>query len=130
MYYFGQRSQQKIRTLHPDLKLLVYRGIKLFDFSVVWGYRDEKTQNALFLAGDSQLQWDKSQHNKTPSLAFDADPFPIDYENLKRYYFMAGIFKGIASEIGIKLRWGGDWNSNNIFRDNKFNDLGHFEIIE
>ncbi len=130
MYYFGSNSQQKIRTLHDDLKLVVYRGIKLFDFSVTWGHRDEKTQNALYLAGSSQLPWDKSTHNKIPSLGFDADPFPTDYNNLKRYYYMAGIFMGIASDLGIVLRWGGDWNRNNIFSDNNFNDLGHFELVE
>lgn len=130
MYYFSENSQQKIQTIHADLKLIVLRGIKVFDFSITSGYRDKKTQNALFLVGKSQLEYPKSKHNHEPALAFDADPYPIDYKDLNRYYFMAGLFKGIASELNIKLRWGGDWNSNNDFKDNKFNDLGHFELVE
>ena len=42
---------------------------------------------------------------------------------------MAGFVMGIANTVGIKLRWGGDWDKDTELKDNKFNDLGHFEII-
>jgi peptidoglycan L-alanyl-D-glutamate endopeptidase CwlK len=30
---------------------------------------------------------------------------------------------------GILLRWGGDWNMDGRTTDNKFDDLGHFELV-
>ncbi len=33
--------------------------------------------------------------------------------NFYRFYFFAGIVKGIAWELGIGVRWGGDWDSDN-----------------
>jgi len=35
---------------------------------------------------------------------------------------------GVASQMGIKIRWGGDWDSDGSVCDNKFNDLVHFEL--
>jgi peptidoglycan L-alanyl-D-glutamate endopeptidase CwlK len=35
---------------------------------------------------------------------------------------------GIASGLGIKLRWGGNWNGDFNLKDNKFQDIGHFEV--
>ena len=32
--------------------------------------------------------------------------------------------------MNIKIRWGGDWDSDNIMKDQTFNDLPHFEIID
>ena len=31
--------------------------------------------------------------------------------------------------MGIKIRWGGDWDSDTQVNDNKFDDLVHFEEI-
>lgn len=45
-----------------------------------------------------------------------------------RFYIQAGILMTAASSIGVKLRWGGDWNSNGNLVDQSFNDLPHFEL--
>ena len=37
---------------------------------------------------------------------------------------------GRAVELGIRLRWGGDWDGDNELRDQTFNDLVHFEVID
>ena len=37
---------------------------------------------------------------------------------------------GIASQMGLNIRWGGDWNQDTKTKDNKFDDLVHFEIKE
>jgi hypothetical protein len=42
--------------------------------------------------------------------------------------YFAGYVKGIAMMLGIPIRWGGDWNSNNDLKDNNFDDLPHFEL--
>jgi hypothetical protein len=30
--------------------------------------------------------------------------------------------------MNIKIRWGGDWDSDNIMKDQTFNDLPHFQL--
>ena len=42
----------------------------------------------------------------------------------------AGFVLGVAHEMGIPIRWGGDWNGNWDTADNNFDDFWHFEIIE
>ena len=61
-------------------------------------------------------------------MALDAAPCPIDWEDAKRFYLFAGFVLGIARQLGIKLRWGGDWDGDFTWRDQKFHDLVHFEI--
>jgi len=36
---------------------------------------------------------------------------------------------GIAHRRGIKLRWGGDWDRDLDFSDQRFYDLYHFELV-
>jgi len=67
-------------------------------------------------------------HNHHPSLAVDVAPYPIDWENTNRFFYLAGLVEGIAAMMGVKVRFGGDWDSDKDFSDQKFNDLVHFEI--
>ena len=51
-------------------------------------------------------------------------------ENLKRWHLFAGRVLGIAAAFGIQLRWGGDWDRDHRFQDQRFDDYPHFEIVE
>ena len=42
--------------------------------------------------------------------------------------FFGGLVTGLAKQKGIPLRWGGDWDGDNNFKDNRFDDLVHFEL--
>ncbi len=35
-----------------------------------------------------------------------------------------------AHDLGIELRWGGDWDRDAEFDDQTFNDLPHFELYD
>ena len=129
MYHFSQGSKDRLNTLHPDLQFLLHKAIMIMDFSVTWGVRNETEQNTIFEKGASKLQYPDSKHNKEPSQAVDIDPYPIDYKDVRRYYILAGIMKALAKEHNIKIRWGGDWDSDNDLTDQTFNDLAHFELV-
>ena len=43
--------------------------------------------------------------------------------------YFAGLVVGIAVSLGIRLRWGGDWDGDGDLCDNKFDDLFHFELL-
>ena len=127
---FSVRSQQKLETCHPDLQLLFNEVVKIFDCSILCGTRSEDEQDELFRQGMSKVRYPDSKHNHTPSLAVDVAPYPIDWKDSKRFYYFAGHVLGIAHSMGIKLRHGGDWDSDKDIKDQSFYDLPHFELID
>jgi len=127
---FGKKSQERLNTCDPRLVELFEIVVEDFDCTVIEGYRDKEAQNRAFDEGKSKLKFPKGNHNKYPSLAVDVAPYPIDWEDRDRFHYFAGFVKGIASQLGLEIRWGGDWDSDTQTRDNNFDDLPHFEVRE
>lgn len=82
------------------------------------------------MMGFSKVRFPNSRHNVNPSLAVDVAPWPIDWMDTERFIYFGGYVKGIAAQLGIPIRWGGDWDGDFELKDNLFNDYGHFEIQE
>lgn len=114
--------------VHGKLQDIFFEVIKGYDCSILCGFRDEAAQNEAFHTGRSKKQWPNSKHNGTPSLAVDVAPYPIDWDDERRFYHFAGYVKGIADQLGISIRWGGDWDGDNDLNDQHFFDLVHFEL--
>jgi hypothetical protein len=131
---FGSASKRELKSCVAELQTLANEVIKIFDFSVLEGHRNERDQNIAFAKGASQRQWPLGEHNSKPSKAMDVSPWPIDWKNeevaRQRFVLLAGFMLCTALRLGIKLRWGGDWNGNLDTRDEKFRDYGHFEVVE
>ena len=102
--------------------------IKTVDCSVLEGHRDQIKQNKFYEEGKSKVKYPAGRHNKYPSMACDAVPYPIDWDDRERFHLFAGFVLGVANQMGIELRWGGDWNQNFEVDDNKFDDFPHFEL--
>ena len=128
-YKFGARSLLNLQSSHPSLQRLFIEVIKVIDCAVIEGHRGADKQDELFHAGRSKLKFPNSKHNAKPSLAVDVIPWPVDWNDTKTFYYFGGIVLGIASQMNIKIRWGGDWNRNHNFKDQTFNDLPHYELI-
>ena len=139
-YRFGRKSKQRLAQLHKDLQFLCTEVIKIINFSIVEGHRGEKRQNQYYVAGVTKKKWPDSKHNKLPSEALDAYPYPVILPDIKkskkeygkqlaRFYLLVGIFKGIAFSNNIKIRVGADWDSDGEILDQSFDDLPHIEII-
>lgn len=132
---FGQESFTKLSTCHLDLQTIFYEVIKTFDCKVLEGHRTQDDQDAAFERGASKLKWPDGKHNHLPSMAIDVAPYPIDWKNIKRFYWFAGFVMGIAcrlkeeGKITHSLRFGGDWDSDKDITDQSFNDLVHFELV-
>lgn len=128
MPQFGIASNTALSTAHPDLQRLFREVIKYVDCKVLEGHRDKVAQDAAVAAGNSKTRWPTSKHNKVPSLAVDVVPYPVDFKDLKRFYYLAGFVKATAIRLGIRVRWGGDWDSDDDFGDQGFIDLPHWEL--
>ena len=127
---FGRRSKERLATCDNRLQDVFNEVIKHVDCSVLEGQRDEERQNKLFDEGKTKVRFPDGRHNDSPSRAVDVTPYPVDWSDRERQTLFAGFVLGIARSMGIKLRWGGDWNMDFKVQDNKFDDFPHFEIRE
>ena len=131
---FSRNSQLKLDTCHQDLQTIFNYVVKNFDCTIVDGHRGEAKQNEAFDNGFSQVRFPRSRHNSTPSMAVDAIPYPINWQDLDRMRFFAGYVLGIAKmlksygAIESDIRSGIDWDMDTQVRDNNFNDFPHFQI--
>lgn len=129
MAQFGKKSKERLATMYEDLQQVFEEVVKHFDCTILEGHRDKARQNQLLAEGKSQVPWPRSRHNDLPSSAADVVPYPVDWEDTNRMRFFAGFVLGIAASKHIDLRWGGDWDRDTQVKDNRFNDLPHFELF-
>ncbi len=126
MPHFGTKSKRVLEGLNEDLQELLNEVIKYVDISLIEGYRSAERQANLKKLGKTKTL--KSKH--LMGEAIDLAPYinGIDWDNRENFIYTAGIVKGFAYQMGIPLRWGGDWNNNHDLSDNSFDDLVHFEL--
>jgi peptidoglycan L-alanyl-D-glutamate endopeptidase CwlK len=123
----GSQSLLRLDQLHPDLKRVIQRTAQSRDLIIIEGHRGEKRQNELFYQGKSKLKWPDGKHNAFPSDAVDIAPYPLDWNDTASFHKLAvDVLKAAVLE-GVPIRWGGDWDGDGDTKDQKFNDLVHFE---
>ena len=133
---FSHDSFSKLSTCHIDLQAIFYEVVKSFDCKILEGHRNQEDQDRYYEEGKTKLQWPNGKHNYQPSMAVDVAPYPVDWNNTKRFYWFGGYVMGIAQrlkdegKISHSLRYGGDWDSDKDINDQSFNDLVHFELIQ
>jgi hypothetical protein len=129
MYRYSKRSKDKLATCDQRLQEVFNEVINYVDNTILTGHRTKEEQDKLY-PKYSKVKWPNSKHNSLPSKAIDVAPYPIDWKDTERFALFAGFVKGIATSKGIELRWGGDWDSDYEVKDNSFNDLVHFELVD
>jgi len=125
---FGGKSRRELATCDKKLQEVFHEVIKTVDCSVLKGHRNQVDQDKAFKEGRSKLRYPDGNHNASPSFACDVVPYPIDWDDRERFHLFAGFVLGTAKQMGIDLRWGGDWNINWYVDDNNFDDFPHFEL--
>ncbi|MBS9781097.1 MAG: M15 family metallopeptidase [Gammaproteobacteria bacterium] len=129
-YYLSKRSKKSLKGVNPKLVAVVKRAIEITeqDFTVIEGLRNPKRQKWLKRNGYSWTL--KSKHLR--GLAIDVVPYPIDWNDVKKFETIKTAMFTAADELGVKIRWGGDWNCNGDYRDEirrGVYDGGHFELL-
>ena len=152
MPYYGNKSSINLNTAETDLVVLFNEVIKEFDNSIIYGHRSAELQFELFKKGrreNANGEWviinkkkvvtfkdgikKLSRHNKVPSEAVDAAPYPIDWDDTNRMYYFAGFVMATAKSLKREGRmtdditWGGDWDGDTEVDDQTFMDLVHFQ---
>jgi peptidoglycan L-alanyl-D-glutamate endopeptidase CwlK len=126
MPHFGKRSKERLKGVDIRLQHILRRLVKIMDVTIIEGLRTQERQNELLKKGASKTKYSKHIEGK----AVDVAPYPIDWEDRERFHYMGGMLRGIAHELDIKIRWGGDWDSDGEIADNSFDDLVHVELID
>tara|TARA_R100000700_G_C3036786_1_gene62756 strand:- start:55 stop:453 length:399 start_codon:yes stop_codon:yes gene_type:complete len=128
----GKRSKQRLKGVDPRLIALLERVCKYFDITVIEGKRSQERQNMLVEQGKSKTKFGKHVQGK----AVDIAPYPIDWNARDDFHYLGGFVLGIASQMNINVRWGGDWSDSSLSenrrttKDNLFDDLVHFELMD
>ena len=125
---FGRKSRERLSTCESNLQKVFNEVIKHVDCSVLEGHRSKDRQNKLYEEEKTKVKYPHGRHNRQPSSAVDVTPYPVDWKDRERQTLFAGFVIGVASQMGIKLRWGGDWDQDFQVVDNRFDDFPHFEL--
>ena len=129
---FGKRSKERLKGVDAKLQNVLNEVVKYFDITIIEGLRSQERQNELVAQGKSKTKFGKHVQGK----AVDIAPYPIDWKARDDFHYLGGFMLGMAASMGIKIRWGGDWNASSLFKgqrttkDNSFDDLVHFEILD
>ena len=126
---FSLISIFNLNSCDSRLHDLFVEVVKTYDCSIICGFRNQEEQTKAFESGKSKLQFPDSKHNEFPSMAVDVYPYPIAMDDLGSFYMFAGYVLRVAKEMGINVRYGGDWDGDKKTADQTFHDLGHWEII-
>ena len=129
MNKFSETSKRRLLTCDVRIQRVFNEVIKVFDCTVLEGYRPEALQNQYYIEGKSKVQYPGGKHNTSPSMAIDAMPYPVDWEDLNRICYFAGFVMATAASMGIPLRWGKDWDRDTDLNDQKFKDGPHYELV-
>lgn len=121
---FGKKSQERLRGVNSELVNVLNELVKIMDVTIIEGVRSQERQDRLVAEGKSKTKFSKHITGRAVDLA----PYPIDWEDRDRFHYMGGMLRGIAHQMGVKVRWGGDWNENGETKDNNFDDLVHIEL--
>ena len=124
MYKFGKRSRDRLRGVDVRIINILNELIKIMDVTVIEGLRSADRQKELLAKGATKVKYSKHMDGKAVYIA----PYPIDWKDRDRFHYMGGMIRGIAKQLNVPIRWGGDWDSDGEVKDNGFDDLVHIEI--
>ena len=135
---FGASSAAELATANTRLGHLFEIVVKNYDCTVLQGKRSEEEQQLNVDKGVSKTLNSKHVYPlEAPSRAVDVAPYPLRWpdkhsqtyvKDLARFYHFGGYVKAMAEHLSIPIRWGGDWDGDNVFTDQTFDDLVHFEL--
>ena len=138
-YKLSARSLSHLEGVHPDLVRIVKRAIEITrqDFSVLEGVRTPERQSELYAQGRSKpgqiVTWTMTSNHFVQAdgygHAVDLVPYPLDWSDLKAFDAIAMAMFDAADELGLKIRWGADWDMDGKPREKGESDSPHFELV-
>ena len=150
-FNLSQKSLDKMNGVDERLQRVVKRAIQLTkqDFMVLEGVRTKQQCMINYGKGRTIAQcvakgvpaqyanpraakvtWlnDPFASKHVSGKAVDLVPYPVDWNDLKKFDTIAQAMLQAAKELGISIRWGADWDADGKPRERGESDSPHFEI--
>lgn len=131
-----ERSEKRLEGVNPTLVSIIRRAAKRLPFAlfVVEGLRTRERQADLYAQGRTKpgkkVTW--TLHSKhIEGKAVDLAPLingAIDWADLSKFDAIAKAMQDAAKEVGVTVRWGGDWDMDGQPRELGESDSPHFEL--
>jgi peptidoglycan L-alanyl-D-glutamate endopeptidase CwlK len=139
-FSFGARSLKNMEGVHPKLVRVLNLAIKKtkVDFMVIEGVRSLARQKQLYAQGRTTpgkvVTWTlNSNHFKKADgfgHAVDILPAPYDWKDTAPFDAVADAMFAAAKELGVRIRWGADWDRDGKPRERGETDSPHWELDE
>ena len=133
-FRFGSTAKAKLDTVNPKLAEVAEAALALsdIDFGITEGLRTMEKQQQLVKEGASKTLKSKHLTGNAIDIVAYVDG-KVTWE-LQYYEKIAQSFKIAKDDVGVQIRWGGNWNGykTDDFKldpENKFVDAVHFELI-
>lgn len=143
-FRLSKRSRDRMKGVHPDLQKVVELALTKYsteDFAVLEGLRSRSRQRKLVQTGKSKTMNSRHLVGMAVDLAWWEDGgiswntdniksfYNVDHNGKYEGYQAIGVAMKLAGdELGVPIRWGGDWDGDGDHTDQTFMDWVHFEI--
>ena len=135
-FKFGKNSEKQLATVKPELQKVARRALEIspHDFTIVQGIRTV-VQSAQNIANGTSFLSNPNKSKHITGDALDFAPFingKIDWNDYEVFWAVKKAFQQAGQELGVKLRFGADWNNSNDYRDEIQRgtyDGGHVELV-
>lgn len=129
------RSEKNLTGVNEDLVKVVRRVAETYPILVIEGLRTQERQDDLYSQGRTKpgpiVTWTKtSKHieGKAVDVVLLKDG-KIDWEDQIAFVELGKAMLQAAADLGVKLRWGYDWDGDKTLKEKGENDGPHFELI-
>ena len=124
----GQRSLDRLSGVNISLVAVLKKACESmpFDITVLEGVRSYERQQELLKQGATKVSVSRHMSGN----AIDIAPYPIDWNDTERFKIVAHHMFAAAKELGIVIRWGGNWSRQDetVKPTSSFVDMPHFEL--
>lgn len=106
------------------------------DFAIICGMRTKAEQAELYAQGRTKpgpiVTWTLNSRHFSGAdgygHAVDLCPYPIDWNDPKKFDAIAKAMFAASKELGVSIRWGADWDQDGNPREKGETDSPHFEL--
>lgn len=124
----SKSSLDRLVGVNPSLVAVFKKACESmpFDITVLEGLRTAERQAELLKQGATKVQVSRHMSGN----AIDIAPYPIDWNDTERFKIVAHHMFAAAKELGIVIRWGGNWSRQDetVKPTSSFVDMPHFEL--
>lgn len=129
------RSEKNLVGVDEQLAKVVRKVAESHDILVIEGLRTPERQADLYAQGRTKpgpiITWTlKSKHleGKAVDVVLLKNG-TVDWTDSKSFVDIGKIMLDTAKELGVKLRWGYDWDGDGVLQEKGETDGPHFELI-